>query len=201
MWSRSFRGKKSLNSLTPCPCKFECGYGLSGINGTPKSIPEVFSEVEVRTAGTPCHPLHFQILQEVSDKPCCVHTSVVIMTDKILLTDCWASGSQMVAKSYVKDVNLNNDKSCFSSEIVWPEPTVILFWATFDIWLAEEAVIGQALWCPALTSQTQSLFICIAPFVQPKYCETMWGVSNSRPSRASVQYVFQLTFNRWSLIG
>ena len=43
--------------------------GHCGTNSMPKLIPQVFSGVEVWTAGRPSHPLHSQILEEVSNKP------------------------------------------------------------------------------------------------------------------------------------
>lgn len=59
-----------------------------------KLIPQVFSRVEILTAGRPLHPLHSQILEVVSNKPCSMGASILILEHRVLfqtveIWDCY----------------------------------------------------------------------------------------------------------------
>ncbi|MEQ2279532.1 hypothetical protein AMECASPLE_010532 [Ameca splendens] len=69
---------KHLSQVTQWWC-----VGHSGMNNLSKLNPQQLDRVEVRTTGRSFHPLHSQILEVVSDKPCSVGASVVTLEDRV----------------------------------------------------------------------------------------------------------------------
>lgn len=96
----------------------QCGHvGQSGMNSTPKLIPQLFSEVEVMTVERPFHPLDSQILEVASDKAHSVEESVVILEDEVqsrtVETDYYRLQNLMWISLCIESAS-NVDNPCFS---------------------------------------------------------------------------------------
>ena len=148
-----------------CKCSQRCCVGHFGTNSTPKLIPQVqvFSGVEVRTAGRTNHPLHSQILEEDSDKPLCVGGGVVILEDRVwsqavviwnwplvsefkfkslncqyVFIEVWRNNQESTAKIEEKEKMFGFGRQHLTSN---PHPTNAFFVRT--IWSIKEALLQQ----------------------------------------------------------